>query len=259
MALYTLMSPGDSPGVTTTALAVSYAWGGRALLAECDPKGGNVLQGFLTGRLGGIHGGLLELAMAIAHNPNPAVLWEHVIPLDQDVREWLLLPGIRDPRHAPQLDMAWDPIVDVLEAATEDVVDVIADVGQIGRPDTPMKLVARTSLAVMLLRPTLRQITAAKPRLDALGRYVGTNVPVALGLIGQGDYSDKQISQILYGLPIIGRIPHDPRSASLLSDGKQSRRLIRINSLMRGAAKLAAAMREHAQKVVIDDSVEAAG
>ncbi|WP_158088862.1 hypothetical protein [Thermoactinospora rubra] len=259
MAIYTLMNPGDSPGVTTTALAVSYAWGGRALLAECDPKGGNVLQGFLTGRLGGIHGGLLELAMAIAHNSNPAVLWEHVIPLDQDAREWLLLPGIRDPRHAPQLDMAWDSIVDVLETATEDVVDVVADVGQIGRPDTPMKLIARSSLAVMLLRPTLRQITAAKPRLDALGRYVGTSVPVALALIGRGDYSDRQISQVLYGLPIIGRIPHDPRSAALLSDGKRSRGLIRVNFLMRAAARLAVAMREHAQKTAIADSVEEAG
>lgn len=243
MALYTLMSPGDSPGVTTTALAVTYAWGGKALLAECDPKGGNILHGFLAGRLGSLNGGLLELAIAIAHNPNPAVLWEHVIPLDQDLREWLLLPGIRDPRHVPQLDLAWDPLIDVLTAAAGDTVDIVADVGQIGRPDTPMKLIAHSDLAVMLLRPTMRQVAAARPRLDAVGRYVGANVPVALALVGSGDYTDKQISQALYGLPIIAKLPNDPRSAALLSDGKRTRRLVRVSPLMRAGARFATALR----------------
>lgn len=255
MALFTLMSPGDSPGVTTTALATTYAWDGRALLAECDPKGGNVLQGFLTGRINGHGSGVLELAMAIAHNPNPAVLWEHVIPLDQDLREWLLLPGLRDPRHAAQLDLAWDSIADVLTSTTE--VDVVADVGQIGRPDTPMRLIVRSDLAVMLLRPTLRQITAAKPRLDALGRYVGTSVPVALAIIGSGDYSDSQISEVLYGLPVIAKIPNDPRAAALLSDGKRAHRLLKTRSLMRGASRLATAMTAQVAKPATEP-VEAA-
>lgn len=258
MAIYTLMSPGDSPGVTTTALALSYALSGRVLLAECDPKGGNVLHGFLTGRLGNVDGGLLELAMAIAHNPNPAVLWEHVVPLDQHAREWLLLPGIRDPRHAPQLDLAWDAIIEVFKAAAGDTVDVVADVGQVGRPDTPMKLIAHSDLAVMLLRPSMRQVAAARPRLDAIGRYVGTSVPVALGLVGSGDYSDKQISKALYGLPIIARLPHDPRSAALLSDGKRTRRFLRVASLMRGAARFASALQEH-QASELAEPVEVAG
>ncbi|MGP3921313.1 hypothetical protein [Nonomuraea sp. 10N515B] len=245
MAIYTLMSPGSAPGVTTTALAVSYVWEGRALLAECDPKGGNVLQGFLTGQLEGHHGGLLELALAIAHNPNPAVLWEHVVSLDQGVREWLLLPGLKDPRHNAQLDGAWDAIADVLATATDGAVDVILDLGQIGRPDTPMRLIAASDLVVMLLRPTLRQVAEARPRLDALGRYIGTSVPVALGLVGKGDYSAKQISETLFGLPVLAEIPHDPKSAAVLSDGKRTRRSIRRASLMRGAAHLGLAMRQH--------------
>lgn len=245
MAIYTLMSPGSAPGVTTTALAVSYAWDGRALLAECDPKGGNVLQGFLAGQVEGHPGGLLELALAIAHNPNPAVLWEHVVSLDQGTREWLLLPGLKDPRHLAQLDGSWDAIADVISAATEDAVDVVLDLGQVGRPDTPMRLLASSDLAVMLLRPTLRQVAEARPRLDALGRFVGTSVPVALGLVGKGDYSAKQISEALFGLPVLAEIPHDTKSAAVLSDGSRARRSIRRSSLMRGAAALALAMRQH--------------
>jgi hypothetical protein len=243
VAIYTLMNAGNSPGVTTTALAITCVWGRPALLAECDPKGGNVLAGFLAGRMNGLRGGLLELALTIAHDPNPTVLWEHVIALDQALRDSLLLPGIRDPRHVAQLEGAWDAIAEVLIAATGEAIDVVADVGQIGRPDTPMRLIARSDLAVMLLRPTLRQVAAAKPRLDALGRYIGTNVPVALCLVSKGDYSAREISRALYGLPVIAEIPHDPRTAALLSDGRPTRRPIHLSSLMRGASALAQAMR----------------
>lgn len=249
MALYTLMSPGSSPGVTTAALAVTYAWSGRALLAECDPKGGNVLPGFLAGQMDALHGGLLELALALAHDPDPALLWEYVVSLDQDVREWLLLPGIKDPRHVVQLDDAWESIADVLRAAGDAGVDVVVDVGQVGRLDTPMRLIAASDLAVMLLRPSLRQIAEARPRLDALGRYVGTSVPVALCLVGEGDYTAKEISRALFGLPVISCIPNDQRAASVLSDGRRTRRSIRRAALMRGATHLATAMRIHLASV----------
>ncbi|MBN6050734.1 hypothetical protein JYK22_02215, partial [Nonomuraea sp. RK-328] len=245
VAIYTMMSPGSSPGVTTTALAASYVSSGRTLLAECDPKGGNVLQGFLAGQMDAVHGGLLELVLALAHDPDPAQLWKYVISLDQDAREWLLLPGIKDPHHAAQLDGAWDAVAGVLQAAGDSAIDAVVDVGQIGRPDTPMQLIASSDLAVMLLRPSLRQITEARPRLEALGRHVGTSVPVALCLIGDGDYTAKEISQALFGLPVISYIPYDRKSASVLSDGRRTRRSIRRAQLMTGAAHLATAMRLH--------------
>lgn len=232
--------------MTSAGLAVTYTWGGRVLLAECDPGNGGVLAGFLAGQMEVAHGGLLDLALSITHNPNPAILWEHVISLDQDVREWLLLPGLKDPRHAAQLD--WEAIADVLRAATTDAVDVVADVGQIGRPDTPWRLIADSDLAVMMLRPTLRQAMAAKPRLEALARYLGTSVPVSLCLIGRGEYTSKEISNLLFGLPVIGTLPHNPRSAAVLSDGRRTRRSIRVSSLMRGAHSLAIAMRDQVEQ-----------
>ncbi|MFC0860948.1 hypothetical protein ACFHYQ_01430 [Sphaerimonospora cavernae] len=249
MAIYTLMSPGGSPGITTTALAITYAWGGRTLLAECDPKGGSVIQGFLTGQIEGMPGNLLDFALAIAHDPDPGVLWKYVVSLDQDVLAWLLLPGIRDPRHSVQLEAAWDAIASVLKTATNGVVDVVLDVGRIGGPDAPMRLIAASDLALMLIRPSLRQVADARPRLDALGRHVGAEVPVAICLIGEGDYTAKQISEALYGLPVIGAIPWDPKSAAVLSDGKRAGPSFNRAPLIRGATDLALTMRSHLGKL----------
>ncbi len=248
MALFALMSPGDSPGVTTTALAVTYCWGGRALLVECDPKGGNVLPGFLAGRMEGEHGGLLSLALALVHESDPAVLWDHLISLDQGAREWLLLPGLADPREIVQLDGAWEAIAEVLATATADAMDVVMDVGRIGGSDTPVQLIAAADLALMLLRPTLRQVAAAKPRLDAFRRQVGPPVPIGLCLVGAGEYGPRDISRALYDLPVIGRLPHDPQSAAVLSDGRQSRRSMRSSDLLRSASALAVAMRRHLER-----------
>ena len=42
MALFALISAGGSPGVTTSALALTLGWPSRVILAECDPSGGDV-------------------------------------------------------------------------------------------------------------------------------------------------------------------------------------------------------------------------
>jgi hypothetical protein len=247
MAMYALMSPGGSPGVTTTALALTYMWEGRALLAECDPQGGSVLQGFLAGSMDGQEYGLLELALAAAHHPDPAIVWEHVIALDQGAREWLLLPGLRDPRHLVQLEGAWEAIAGVL-AAAQDVADVVIDVGQIGRSDTPMALIAACDVAVMLVRPTLRHVAQARPWLDELGRRVGAGVAVGLCVVGDGPYTTQEVSKALFELPVLAWIPYDPRSAMVLSDGRAARKSFHRSGLVRGASRLGSAMRCHLEK-----------
>ncbi|MGW2153989.1 hypothetical protein [Nonomuraea sp. NPDC001699] len=249
MAMFALMSPGGSPGVTTTALATTYVWEGRALLAECDPQGGSVLQGFLAGSMDGHEYGLLELALAAAHHSDPAIVWKHVIALDQDTRKWLLLPGLRDPRHLVQLEGAWETVASVLMAAQEKV-DVVVDVGQVGRPDTPMSLIAACDVAVMLVRPTLRHVVQARPRLDALGRRVGTDVSVGLCTVGGGPYTSQEVSKALFNLPVLAQIPDDWRAATVLSDGVPARKSFHRSGLLRGASRLGSAMRSHLERKV---------
>ena len=51
MTMYSLISPGGSPGVTTTALALALTWSRPVIVAECDPGGGDVLAGLFAGHL----------------------------------------------------------------------------------------------------------------------------------------------------------------------------------------------------------------
>ncbi|MGW0809006.1 hypothetical protein [Nonomuraea sp. NPDC002799] len=191
--------------------------------------------------------GLLELALAAAHNPDPAILWQHVIALDHDVRNWLLLPGLRDPRHLVQLDGAWDTIMGLL-AAAQDTADVVLDLGQVGRSDTPMSLLAACDLAVMLVQPTLRHVAHARPRLDALGRQIGDDVAIGLCTVGNGPYTSKEVSEALFELPVLAWIPHDPRSAAVLSDGNRAKKSFHRSALVRSTSHLGSAMRGHLVK-----------
>lgn len=242
MALVALMSPGGAPGVTTTALALTYGWGRRALVAECDPQGGRVLWGFLKGRVEPPHGGLLGLAQTVVRDPDPGVIWDHVVPLDRQAREWLLLPGLADLREAPLMESAWPGIAATLSRANDYALDVVADVGGVGL-NTPMQLIAACDLTVMVLRPTLPQIMAARSRVDLLSRELGSTASVALCLIGTGEYRPGEISEVLYGVPVMAALPYDPIAAGVLSDGRQTRRPLRSSALLRKAAGLAADLR----------------
>jgi hypothetical protein len=241
MALYCLCSPGGSPGVTTTALALALSWPREVVLAECDPAGRRVLPGYLAERLDGPPGpGLLGLAMALGREDEDARVEDYTIPLADHGRAWLL-HGIRDPRHASQLTRLWQPLAALF---AESEVDVIADVGRVGSPDTPMGLLAGADLVVMVLRGTLAQVDAAQPRLDALLGALNSRVPVALCLTESGRYSAAEVSHVLFELPVLAELPHAPADANVLSDGARPRLAFRTCLLMRTAGSLGHQMRK---------------
>ena len=246
MALYCLVSPGGSPGATTTALALALTWPHEVLLAECDPAGRRVLPGFLAERLIETPGaGLLGLAMALdrhcADAEEVARAEDFTIPLTERDRTWLL-HGIRDPRHARQVN--WPLITD---AFTRSGMDVIADLGRIGAPDTPAPLLRRADVVVIVMGRSLPQVDAAQPRLDALQTLTGSRTRVALCLIDSGRYGSAEISKALSGLPVLAELPHAPADARVLSDGGPRRLTFRTCLLMRAAARLGDAMRATAQ------------
>jgi hypothetical protein len=242
MALYCLVSPGGSPGATTTALTLALTWPVEVVLAECDPAGRRVLPGFLAERLDGSPGpGLLGLAMAINTDAvnRDARVEDYTIPLTGQGRAWLL-HGIRDPRHARQLGRLWEPLAETFTASG---VDVIADVGRIGGADTPLALLTRADLVVMVLHRSLAQVDAAQPRLDALLGMLNGHVPVVLCLIEEGPYSAAEVQKALFDLPVLADLPHAVADARVLSDGAQPRLAFRTSLLMRAAASLGHQMR----------------
>jgi hypothetical protein len=258
MALYCLISAGGSPGVTTTALGLALTWPRRVVLAECDPTHRSLLPGFLAERLRQPPGpGLLGLAMQAHHGTTipPSALERYVISLDGDhdepgdhgdhrTAQARVLHGIRDPRHAAQLSAVWPALATLFTTVD---ADVIADVGCVGGSDTPMPLLMRADLMVLVMRSTLPQVDAAQPRIEALRESLGRRP--AMCLIGDGPYTSAAVRQALFDLPILGELPDAGKEARVLSDGARPHRTFRTSLLVRTIHGLGRRMRQVVEEV----------
>jgi hypothetical protein len=220
-------------------LAAGLCWADPVLVAECDPAGSATRVELLAGQ-GITSGGLLDAVVDVNKEHDSDALWRHVVPVGRGER-CLLLPGLTDPQHAVQLDGAWGTVVQMLTAAP---IDVIADVGRVGGRDAPYPLLTGADLVVMVLRPTLRQVAAAKPRLQAVQRACPAGQPVGLCLVGNGPYDRRSVGDAL-ALPVVGVLPDDEKAAAVLSDGAVPGRGFAQSALMRGATRLAGQMRRH--------------
>ena len=137
--LIAVVSSKGSPGATTTSLALTLAWPRPALLAELDPRGGDILWGYGRGQnVGGA--GLLRLQLTSRTRSAAESVWSEVIELPAhalvkgpgvDGRRWWL-PGLTEPRQVGTVE--WDLVVRMLRAV-DDVADVVADCGLVyGNP-----------------------------------------------------------------------------------------------------------------------------
>jgi len=251
MGVYCVISPGGAPGATTTALALALTWRQPVLLAEADPGGRRILPGYLADKLSGHPPGpgLLGLAMEVQHNPAQAaaLIEEYAIALPGNA-EAALLHGIRDPRHARQLPGMWGPLADILADSGR---DVIADVGRVGGADTPIALLAAADAIVMVLRPTLAAVDAARPRIEALNDQLNDQRPgpsMALCLIDDGAYTTGEVRRNLFDLPVLAELPRAPADARVLSDGARPRVSFRTSLLMRSAGKLGQRLRQQVEE-----------
>lgn len=249
MTLYCVVSPGGSPGVTSTALGLAITWPTRVLLAECDPMGRGVLPGFMADRMNESAGpGLLGLAMAAESGARLRLpLDDYVVRVPgEDAVE--LLHGVRDPRHGVRFGALWGRLAEAL-ASREG--DVIADLGRIGGSDTPNDLLRAADTVVMVLKPTLRQLDAARSRIDALRGLRGARRTIGLCLISDGPYRAAEVEQVL-GAPVLAELPYSPADASVFSDGAQPRRTFKTSLLLRSLRCLGRRLRATASTVSID-------
>ena len=164
--IYALTSAGGSPGVTTAALALALAWPSPVIVAECDPSGGDVLAGLLTGHVPASQG-LMEHAIEAGRDGRAAArsLASQLIPLDAE-RSRMVLPGLTDPRQAAGLSSAWPAVAATLTAQE---ADVIADCGRLDAgPGQPLAILSAARTVAIVVRPTLRQVWSARSRIDIL-------------------------------------------------------------------------------------------
>jgi hypothetical protein len=238
VSLYALVSPGGSPGVTTSALALTLSWPSPVILAECDSSGGDILAGLFAGHLPATKG-LVSLALAAGQSPDAAAaaLWHQLIELD-DERSRLLLAGVSDPRQGAGLAAAWPVLAAALAALPS---DVIADCGRLDATAPPYVLTV-ASLAVLVMRPSLRQVSRARPRVEMLTQIMGGPQRVVLLVVGEGTHSAREIGKAL-GVAVAGSLPQDGKTAGVLSDGAGSRRALAARPLIRAAGGLGRSLR----------------
>jgi len=241
--LYALVSGGGSPGVTTAAIALALSWPVPAIVAECDPSGGDILAGLLSGQVSARHG-LMEHAIEAGRGGEAAAvsLSAQLIPLDDD-RTRLVLPGLTDPRQAAGLASAWPAVAATLAAQP---ADVIADCGRLDAgPGQPLPVLSAARTVGIVLRPTLRQVWSVLPRVEMISELLGDKARLTLLLTGPGTRSAREVAHAL-SVPVSAVLPADSRTATLLSDGLGGQRQLGSGSLMRSARAAARALRDHA-------------
>lgn len=226
MSVIALTGTPGAPGTTSTALALLLSWPlagqGRVLLAECDPDGGAVLAGALQGRVEATRG-LHNLAVADRRGRLLESLWEQLVDIgrDGDARR-LLLPGLTDPAQAPAMAYSWEPLARACRELEADGCDVLLDLGRTGATGPSAVLARSADVVAVVARTTLRGLSAARPRVDALRADLdahGTGAD-ALGLllVEDGPYKAAEAARSL-GVPVFGTLPYAAREARVLADG----------------------------------------
>ncbi|WP_328537308.1 hypothetical protein [Streptomyces sp. NBC_00344] len=256
MALIALAADKGSPGVTTAALALAAVWPRRALLAEADPAGGDLVYR-TTGANGGPlnpNTGLLSIAAAARRGLAADQLWDHAQPMSGGLE---LLVGLGSAEQAAGLAGVWPTLGHAFATLGESPhapADVIADCGRIAGGSPAIDLMPQASLVLLVSRAEPEHIARVRDRAAALsaqlhGGQRGLS-QLATPLIGvllvvEAGASAKlahQVNDMLVaaqtGARVIGTLAHDTAGAGLLS-GRGRGRLDK-SLLIRSARKVAA-------------------
>ncbi|MHB2023189.1 MAG: hypothetical protein ACYCO3_07670 [Mycobacteriales bacterium] len=232
MTLLAITRGKASPGATTTATALAAVWPRPALLAECDPFGGD-----LALRLADEHGrplvrdrGLVSLAPAARNGLHHYQLAGHV----QKVAGGLeVLVGVESPAQADAMAVSWPGIADLLGGLTD--VDVVCDCGLFTGAGPALPVLAGADLLVLLVRVSVEglahgrhaiaaaaELTTHRPRLAVVA--VGGAAPA--GPVGQ---LRGLLAKSGLAVETVGWLPEDPAAAGLFAPW--SRRLDRSRYL----------------------------
>ena len=246
MTLIALISAKGSPGVTTLALALAHVWSRPVLLAECDPAGGDIAAGFLTGASDPSRS-LLDLTVTARRTELRSALPSHLVALD-DTGLRTVLPGLRGPDQAAALRPWWDRLAALFgnlsdldgpddQGGGERAVDVLADCGRLTAGHPPTEVLRRADTVLLVLRAMLRSVAHARAAVQALAREGLGDGRVVGVLVGAGrPYTAREVTRTL-GVPVL-EVAHDPRAAAVLSDGAPAGRRFATSALLRSARSL---------------------
>ncbi len=222
MSLIVLISLKNSPGVTTTALALGAVWPPerRVLVAELDQSGGDLANRF---RLSGEPGLLALAAAARRHDPTHRV-WQCCQRLPGG------LAVLSGPETAEQARNAL-AVSRLAEALAGVDADVLADCGRFDPRSPALDVIRRADVAVLVVRPVYAELKRLLGTLPAL-RQIGTRLAVVL--VGKGSYPPAEVAEAL-GIEVLGVLPFDPQGAAALGGAPTTKAVLRRSPLLRHA------------------------
>lgn len=254
--LVAVCSAKGSPGVTSTALALTAVWPeDDARLLEADPSGGDLAFRcrHASGSEVALTPNLLGLATAVRGSSleswaDPGLLERYCQPLASGVR---MVPGLPSPAQARSLTGLWGQIAHAAEGAS---THVVADLGRLERSDRTMPLAGAATVIVVVCQPTLESVTHAQQLIadvaPALPERAGGRafVPVVISPHRAGDANARDLDQImgsLGGLPVAPAmwLADDRRAVVDLEAGANPRGRLARTPLMRSAATVVKRLR----------------
>ncbi|MEX0428597.1 hypothetical protein AB3X52_13280 [Nocardioides sp. DS6] len=216
MGLIAVASAKGSPGVTTTALLLGGLWPRMAVVAECDPSGGDVAWRMpgMDGRSLDPQGGLLNLVAAGRKSMDPSLVLNH--------SQWIVgglgvVTGIRVPEQAG--GVTWPDLAKLFSAVPG--VDVIADLGRIGAQTPQNVLLASAHAVVMVVDTVPSNVIHLRERLGRLQQELGgpmaPPVHVAVVAPARRDRAVREVREVLEQaearVEAVHHITHDPVGA----------------------------------------------
>ncbi|MEC4016500.1 hypothetical protein [Streptomyces sp. H27-D2] len=254
MALIALAADKGSPGVTTAAVAISAVWPRRALLAEVDQAGGDLVYRSTAAHGGPLdpNTGMLSLAATARRGLVAEQLWDHAQPMSGGLE---VLVGLGNSEQAAGLGGLWPLLGRAFAGLAESphgAADVIADCGRIGSDPAAVEMFPQASLVLLLSRTEPEHLARVRDRAAALsvklhGAQRGaaqTGTPLIGVLLvadpGTGARVADQVNTMLVasqtGARVMGVLAQDPAGAEQLAGRRRGR--LEKSLLIRSARKV---------------------
>ncbi|WP_406218381.1 hypothetical protein [Streptomyces decoyicus] len=241
MAFIALAADKGSPGVTTAAVALAAVWPRRALLAEADPAGGDLVYRSVAAHGGPLDPnlGLLSLAATARRGLVSEQVWDHAQPMSGGLD---VLVGLGTSEQAAGLSGLWGTLGRAFAGLGESprgAADVIADCGRIGADSPTPELLADASVVLLVSSTEPEQISRVRDRAAALsaklhgGHRVGAHLGMPLigvlliaepsGAARLAGQVNSMLLQAQVGAQVVGTIARDPVGAAQLAGRKGGR------------------------------------
>lgn len=243
MAVIALTSISGSPGVSTAALALGVHWPRPVVVIEADTNAvTSAMPGFfrsnLLPELGGIEKvqlaysrGILtpedlldpERYLAIAVHELPPIKAAPIPALPPQHKMWVV-PGFFHLGIADGVSGLWARLPELLRALSEAGIDVILDLGRLGRDDVRLPLIDTADRVLICAQSTMVDLNRLYRRLeipDLAQRIDVVDDEKFLVLLTEAVAEQLPVSDFTANvLPVIGMLPYDPQGAATFSVGR---------------------------------------